>query len=107
LLLVAFTSNLALAGDRDEREGDGDGRNAYAIGQWGDLPYSTTQATVGVPNLIADMNRQNLAFTAHDGDLKSGSSECTDAVYTQAVGYFRRSPCTRLLHSWRQRLGGL
>ena len=66
----------------------GDDREPYAIGLWGDLPYSTAQATVGVPNLIADMNSQNLAFTAHDGDLKSGSSECTDAVYTQALGYF-------------------
>src|SRR5919201_617184 len=62
--------------------------DSYAIGLWGDLPYSTQQATVGVPNLIADMNSQNLAFTTHDGDLKSGSSECTDAVYTQALGYF-------------------
>jgi hypothetical protein len=66
----------------------GDDREPYAIGLWGDLPYSTTQATIGVPNLIADMNAQKLAFTAHDGDLKSGSSECTDAVYTQALGYF-------------------
>jgi hypothetical protein len=66
----------------------GDDREPYAIGLWGDLPYSTVQATFGVPNLIADMNSQNLAFTAHDGDLKSGSSECTDAVYTQALGYF-------------------
>jgi len=66
----------------------GDDREPYAIGLWGDLPYSTVQATVGVPNLIADMNSQNLAFTAQDGDLKSGGSECTDAVYTQALGYF-------------------
>jgi len=65
-----------------------DDRAPYAIGLWGDLPYSTLQATVGVPNLIADMNSQNLAFTAHDGDLKSGSSECTDAIYTPALGYF-------------------
>ena len=65
-----------------------DDSGSYAIGLWGDLPYSTLQATVGVPNLIADMNSQNLAFTAHDGDLKAGSSECTDAVYTQALGYF-------------------
>jgi hypothetical protein len=65
-----------------------DDRAPYAIGLWGDLPYNSAQATVGVPNLIADMNSQNLAFTAHDGDLKSGSSECTDAVYTQALGYF-------------------
>jgi hypothetical protein len=51
------------------------------------FPYSDTQATVGVPNLIADMNSQDLAFTAHDGDLKAGSTECTDAVYTQALAY--------------------
>jgi hypothetical protein len=72
----------------DDYHESGD-REAYAIGLWGDLPYSTVQAAVGVPNLIADMNKQNLAFTTHDGDLKSGSSECTDAVYTQAVGYFQ------------------
>ncbi len=66
----------------------GQGSAPYAIGLWGDLPYSVAQAQVGVPNLIADMNSQNLAFTVHDGDLKSGSSECKDSVYTQALGYF-------------------
>jgi hypothetical protein len=34
------------------------------------------------------MNSQNLAFTAHDGDLKSGGSGCKDAVYAQAASYF-------------------
>jgi hypothetical protein len=81
VLTFAVAADLAMAAERDDRE-------AYAIGLWGDLPYSTLQATVGVPNLIADMNKQSLAFTAHDGDLKSGSSECTDAVYTQALTYF-------------------
>lgn len=47
--------------------------STYAIGLWGDLPYSDTQALVGVPNLIADMNAQKLAFTVHDGDLKAGN----------------------------------
>ena len=70
--------------DQSRRENGG----AYAIGLWGDLPYSTLQATVGVPNLIADMNSQELVFTAHDGDLKSGSSECTESVYTQGLNYF-------------------
>ncbi len=79
IFAIALVPNAAFAGDD---------RSAYAIGLWGDLPYSSVQATVGVPNLVADMNSQNLAFTAHDGDLKSGSSECTDAVYTQALGYF-------------------
>jgi hypothetical protein len=49
---------------------------------WGDLPYNDTQKTVGVPNLVADMNKQKLAFTVHDGDVKSGSTPCTDNVYT-------------------------
>jgi hypothetical protein len=81
LLIVAIVStHRANAG--------ADSRTPYAIGLWGDLPCNSTQATVGVPNLIADMNSQKLAFTAHDGDLKSGGSECTDSVYTQAIAYF-------------------
>ena len=60
----------------------------YAIGLWGDLPYSAIQETTGVPNLIADMNRHDLAFTAHDGDLKAGSnSACDDALYTKSLAY--------------------
>ena len=82
LTVAALTTTIANARERDD-----DHRQPYAIGLWGDLPYSDVQATVGVPNLIADMNRQELAFTAHDGDLKSGSSECKDSVYTQALAY--------------------
>jgi len=73
-----------------------DDDSSYAIGLWGDLPYSDVQATTGVPNLIADMNSQRLAFTVHDGDLKAGNSipgsatvtTCADGLYTQALGYF-------------------
>lgn len=65
-----------------------EGSRPYSIGLWGDLPYSPTQATVGVPNLIADMNAQKLAFTVHDGDLKAGSnSPCDDALYEQSRQY--------------------
>ena len=49
------------------------GGNSYSIGLWGDVPYSVHQQTIGVPNLIADMNSSHLAFTVHDGDLKQGS----------------------------------
>jgi hypothetical protein len=85
-LVFSLAPSVGLA--HDEHDRDDDDREPYAIGLWGDLPYNATQATVGVPNLIADMNAQRLAFTVHDGDLKSGSSECTDQVYTQALGYF-------------------
>lgn len=89
LWVVALTFAVHPAFAADDHTGiGGNGNNPYAIGLWGDLPYSTQQATVGVPNLIADMNSQNLAFTVHDGDLKNGSSVCTDSVYTQALAYF-------------------
>jgi hypothetical protein len=91
LLAAAVTTGIAFASNWNDHPGAGaprdGGDRGYAIGLWGDLPYSDVQATVGVPNLIADMNSQDLAFTAHDGDLKSGSSPCTDAVYTQALAY--------------------
>jgi hypothetical protein len=66
-----------------------DGNDTYAIGLWGDLPYSDVQATIGIPNLIADMNAHRLAFTVHDGDLKQGSgSPCDDALYFRSLDMF-------------------
>jgi hypothetical protein len=83
LLAAAATAGVATAATRltdDDHHREGHG--AYSIGLWGDLPYSDVQKTVGVPNLIADMNSHPLAFTANDGDIKSASSPCTDDVYT-------------------------
>lgn len=79
-----------------QAQNDGNGRQMYAIGLWGDLPYSDLQALTGVPNLIADMNKQELAFTVHDGDLKAGNGTpnsvtptiCSDALYIQGLGFF-------------------
>ena len=89
LITAAIMAGFATGGGLNGGGGTGHGDNhdTYAIGLWGDLPYSPEQATVGVPNLIADMNKQDLAFTAHDGDLKAGSGECTDAVYMQGLAY--------------------
>lgn len=93
LAAAALTASLALGQDvsgrgDDDRKGHLDG-GAYALGLWGDLPYSTIQAIVGVPNLIADMNQQDLAFTVHNGDLKAGSNSPCDAnLYRQALDYF-------------------
>jgi len=99
LAALAAAPALAAAADALDRDGEGrddDERAAYAIGLWGDLPYSDQQAAAGVPNLIADMNAHHLAFTVHDGDLKAGNATpgsitpttCADALYTQALGFF-------------------
>src|SRR5258708_16482396 len=96
ILLVAATTAFAANrfGGDDDREDDE--RRSYAIGLWGDLPYSDVQALTGVPNLIADMNRHDLAFTAHDGDLKAGNATVgsltpttsTHPLYLPLLQYF-------------------
>ncbi|HEY2114750.1 MAG TPA: hypothetical protein VGJ51_06650 [Candidatus Angelobacter sp.] len=93
LLILATTVS---AQGSQGRNDDSDDRGRYAIGLWGDLPYSDVQALTGIPNLIADMNEQELAFTVHDGDLKAGNgtpgsatpTTCVDALYVQALGFF-------------------
>ncbi len=80
---------LAGAGVAPAHADEEDDKDAYAIGLWGDMPYSPLQAAVGVPNLIADMNARHLRFSVHDGDLKAGSNSlCDDALYHQALDYF-------------------
>jgi hypothetical protein len=78
-----------------DRGASNDKEFEYSVGLWGDLPYSAVQADVGVPNLIADMNSQELAFSVHDGDLKAGngasgnppSVPCDDALYQRGLAY--------------------
>jgi hypothetical protein len=83
LLMLGAAGMAAADGQKDDDDSD-----AYAIGLWGDLPYSTDQEA-GVPFLLADMNAQRLKFTVHDGDLKQGSnSPCDNALYTRSLGYF-------------------
>jgi len=97
-VFVLAATAIAQGAQRPNSDGteNGQDREQYAIGLWGDLPYSDVQALTGVPNLIADMNQQELAFTVHDGDLKAGNgtpgsvtpTTCVDALYTQALGFF-------------------
>jgi hypothetical protein len=88
LSLAVISGGLAVTTAAHDGDDDNQGQDSdrYAIGLWGDLPYSTIQATVGIPNLIADMNSQRLVFTAFDGDLKAGSGgNTTLAVQTRDV----------------------
>jgi hypothetical protein len=85
LLAAAAGAGLAFADDDGGRDDD---RRTYAVGLWGDVPYSDAQQQAGVPNLVADMNRSRLAFSVHDGDIKSGGSRCDNNVYAEAESSF-------------------
>jgi hypothetical protein len=88
LMFLLAPLGAATAGHDDDRDDD-DERGGYAIGLWGDLPYSSAQSTIGMPNLIADMNAQRLKFSVHNGDLKAGSNSlCDEQLYHASLNFF-------------------
>jgi len=54
----------------------------FEFGLIGDLPYNAQQEAQ-FPNLVREMNQAKLAFVVHDGDIKSGSSPCSDQLFLQ------------------------
>ena len=115
-LAMTISTGVACA-DSDEREDGEHKRFSFAL--WGDMPYVTPVAvdtqSPKIPRLIADINTAKVAFTVFDGDIKSGSSLCTNDVYTTAAAYFgydkfhagasttKRSPYSAGLEPSRQR----
>ena len=83
-LAAAVTTGIAIGGNGETNKKTFE----YAVGLWGDLPYSAAQEAA-LPALIDDMNAAQLEFTVDDGDLKAGSnSPCDDALYARALGWF-------------------
>jgi hypothetical protein len=60
------------------------------FGLFGDTPYNRWERD-SLPDLIAEMDRENLAFVVHDGDIKNGSSVCSDEALKDILGVFQNS----------------
>lgn len=61
----------------------------YSFGLWGDMPYARNGDNA--PRLAAilqSINQSDIAFSLYDGDIKDGSSKCSDDVYTDALKMF-------------------
>ena len=62
----------------------------FSLGLFGDTGYSRRELEL-LPELIAEMGREDLAFVIHDGDIKSGGSVCSDAVFLNMLDVFQAS----------------
>ncbi len=82
LLAMPFLAALGLAGAAAAQDG------GYSFALWGDMPYAKAGDAPHIPALIDDMNASDIAFSIYDGDIKDGSSQCTDDVYTNAMAMF-------------------
>jgi hypothetical protein len=68
--------------------GQGRGPDAYTIGLFGDMPYNALGRSQ-YPNLLADINKSNVAFSIFDGDLKAGGDgPCNDSLFTTSISNF-------------------
>nr|MDP2189987.1 hypothetical protein [Rhodoferax sp.] len=61
-----------------------------SFGLFGDTPYSQWERE-RLPELMAEMDREELAFVVHDGDIKNGASVCSDEVLRDMLGVFQAS----------------
>ena len=66
----------------------GNGRFTFAL--IGDMPYGP-EGEMKFPNVIADINAdRTLAFVAHDGDIKNGSTVCSDEMFANRLDLFNQ-----------------
>ena len=73
--LLAFSLNCAQA-------------QTFSFGLWGDMPYHKAGDEPKIPALLKSINQSDIAFSFYDGDIKDGSSRCTDDIYQSALAMF-------------------
>lgn len=61
---------------------------SFAFGLWGDMPYKKAGDAAKLPAVLDSLNASDIAFSLYDGDIKDGSSRCTDEIYTEALTMF-------------------
>jgi hypothetical protein len=84
-IVVAAHVVAAKGTDNDSRAS---GHDAYTIGLFGDMPYNAL-GKAQYPALLADINRNHVAFSVFDGDLKSGGDgPCADSLYYTSIANF-------------------
>jgi hypothetical protein len=64
------------------------GAERFSFMALGDMPYTLPRDALAFQRLIARTNQIKPAFTVHVGDIKSGSTLCSDDVYAKAIDYF-------------------
>ena len=61
---------------------------SFSFGLWGDMPYARAGDMAKLPAVLKSINAAKIDFSIFMGDIKDGSSNCTDDVYTTTVSMF-------------------
>jgi hypothetical protein len=89
LMSIRLLSALAIAASLTAcATAPGATHNSYSFGLWGDMPYKKAGDDTKLPAVLSSINASDIAFSLYDGDIKDGSSQCTDNIYTDALTMF-------------------
>jgi hypothetical protein len=89
VLSLAFILPSVHADDKRDSDQAGARHPRFSFALWGDMPYAKSSDLPKIPALLADINAdQDLAFNVFDGDIKDGSSQCTDSQFDDAIVRF-------------------
>ena len=61
---------------------------SWSFGLWGDMPYKKAGDDPKLPAVLNSINQSDIEFSLYDGDIKDGSSRCTDEVFSDALKMF-------------------
>ena len=75
LLVATSLSGFAFAG-------------TFTFGLWGDMPYAKNNDAAWTASVIKSINASDIVFSIYDGDIKDGSSECSNAVFDRTKSTF-------------------
>lgn len=84
LSLISCASNTPTGA----QQGQPSASQPYSFGLWGDMPYKKAGDDTKLPAVLNSINQSDIAFSMYDGDIKDGSSQCTDAIFTDALQMF-------------------
>lgn len=79
-ILAAVLATLAISSAQAETK--------FSFGLWGDMPYAKAKDQDKMPAILESINASDIAFSIYDGDIKDGSSKCTDEIYSDASKMF-------------------
>jgi hypothetical protein len=84
--VIGVPAGTAAASSSDNRGQGNDGPYTFAV--IGDIPYGPTQIA-NFPNVVKQINADpNVQFVDHVGDIKNGSSVCSDEYFAQVKAQF-------------------
>jgi hypothetical protein len=87
ILIIVIVISLTVSSGVYAQGQSTDNERPFTFALWGDTPY-TADEVAKFPALVAEINAARVEFSVFAGDIKSGSTLCTNDVFSAAIDRF-------------------